>query len=541
MSKTKKKPVKNKTVVSEEKQGKFEYYVTNAVCVILFILFAYITVISFIQTSVIDPAKYASEVILYQNDAVIINLLLTAAFIAFLFLTKRWYNFFAKINIKFMEIGLAAYVLILGFTWILSVMSVPAADSQNIFETATDAVNGKYSSLIDGQNFYNSDYYGGYSYYNYYPFQLGFVFICEIIYRLFGTASSMPLQVINVLCTAAAYLAIAKITALLFKKRSIEFMSIILLAGCFQPILFCTFAYGNVIGMCCALWSSYFLIKYFRTNKYTLLIPCGLLLITATLAKYNNMIYLVAFVIMLIIHTVKQKKWQSIAFALAICIAAAGASSLVIMSYESRAGVKLSDGVSQTLYLDMGLNESYMAPGWYNGISLQTYKNNALNSEAANRAALSDIKSRLDTMSKDPGYALEFFNKKIISQWNEPTFESIWVSKVKGHYKNINSLAESVYSGSFGQFFESYFNFYMQIIYLLFTTGIVCLVLNKKSNIETALLPLVLLGGFGYHLLFEGKSQYLLTYIVLLIPTAAYAIGCILDGKYTKIKTLLKK
>lgn len=122
----------------------------------------------------------------------------------------------------------------------------------------------------------------------------------------------MPLQVINVLCTAAAYLAIAKITALLFKKRSIEFMSIILLAGCFQPILFCTFAYGNVIGMCCALWSSYFLIKYFRTNKYTLLIPCGLLLITATLAKYNNMIYLVAFVIMLVIHTVKQKRWQSI-------------------------------------------------------------------------------------------------------------------------------------------------------------------------------------------------------------------------------------
>ena len=100
MSKTKKKAAKNKTVVSEEKQGKFEYYVTNAVCVILFILFAYITVISFIQTSVIDPAKYASEVILYQNDAVILNLLLTAAFIAFLFLTKRLYNFFAKNKYK---------------------------------------------------------------------------------------------------------------------------------------------------------------------------------------------------------------------------------------------------------------------------------------------------------------------------------------------------------------------------------------------------------------------------------------------------------
>jgi len=37
------------------------------------------------------------------------------------------------------------------------------------------------------------------------------------------------------------------------------------------------------------------------------------------------------------------------------------------------------------------------------------------------------------------------------------------------------------------------------------------------------LLPLVLLGAFGYHLLFEGKSQYILTYIILMIPYAAWA------------------
>ncbi len=552
MGKSKKKNIsaanktakQNKSVITVEtvkKQSKIEYVIVNLFCLFVFTAFAYIAIMSFIQTSVIDPMNYGSEVILYQTDNIALNILFTALFAVFLFKMKKHYDFFEKINIKFCEIGLVAFVVIIGFTWIFSVTSVPAADSYNIFETATEAARGDYSSFIDGQQFYNSDYYGGYSYYNFYPFQLGFVFICEIIYRMFGNASSMPMQVINVLCVAVAYLGIAKITKILFKRKSIEFFAILLLAGCFQPVLFCTFVYGNIIGMCCAIWASFFLIKYFQTNKYTLLIPCGILLVLSTLAKYNNMIYLVAFVIMLLIHTISQKKWQSIAFALAICIATVGSSNLVIMSYEKRANVELSDGVSQTLYLDMGLNESYMAPGWYNAIAMENYKSHKCNTKLASSQAWNDINNRLTVMSNDPDYAIDFFAKKILSQWNETTYESIWISEVKSHSNELNAIGKGMYEGSTGQFFELYFNLYMQIIFALFAAGIYFLFLRKKTNIETVLLPLVLLGGFGYHLLFEGKSQYILTYIVLLIPTASFALNCIVEGKYTKIKDMVAK
>ena len=37
--------------------------------------------------------------------------------------------------------------------------------------------------------------------------------------------------------------------------------------------------------------------------------------------------------------------------------------------------------------------------------------------------------------------------------------------------------------------------------------GVFLMFANRKSDITTVLLPLVVLGGFGYHLLFEGKSQ----------------------------------
>lgn len=542
MNNNKKSNVKNnKTINTIQIGNKIEKIVVNIICLLVFVAFGYLAVMSIIQTSKIDPANYGNEVILFETDNIALNLLFMSLFFVILFAMKKRYDFFKNVNMKTLEFALPCYVAILGLVWVLSAQSSPAADSQNIFEAAVNATQGNYQSMHNGGNFYNKDFYNGYSYFSFYPFQLGFVLISEFIYRIFGVSSAMPMEIINVLCVALAYMAITMICKLLFKKRSIEFFTIILLAGCFQPILFCTFAYGNIMGMCCALWASYFLIKYFRTSKYVLLIPCAVLLTLSTLAKFNNMIYVVAFVIMLIIHTIKQKKWQSIAFALAICIMAVGVSNLVIMSYESRANTTFKSGVSQILYLDMGLNESYMAPGWYNDIAKSTYINNGLDNKQADKVAMEDINNRLKYKFSDVDYAVDFFGKKILSQWNEPTFESIWVSKVKGHYVELNSLANGVYDGSTGQFLEIYFNLYIQILYLLFAVGLYCMFLNKKNNIETVLLTLVILGGFGYHLLFEGKSQYVLTYIPLLIPVASYGISCILNGKYTKIKEFIEK
>lgn len=79
----------------------------------------------------------------------------------------------------------------------------------------------------------------------------------------------------------------------------------------------------------------------------------------------------------------------------------------------------------------------------------------------------------------------------------------------------------------------------MMAVFILFTLGIYFMFLYKKTNISTVLLPLVLLGGFGYHLLFEGKSQYILTYIVLLLPYASYALCTILESEYTGIKKVI--
>lgn len=546
MSKNKKtaaaKPKQAATIPTVQKANKAEFIVVNILCLFIFLAFGYIGIMSFFETSVFDQTNLASELVIFEGDNIILNLFFTALFIALLFWLRRFYDFFAKVSIRILEIGLAVWTAILGVIWIYSVTSVPAADSANLFEAATNSANDDYSKFFNNSGFYFSEYYNGHNYFHFFPFQLGFVFFSEIVYRIFGTDSSMPVQIINVLSLASAYFALARITALLFKRKSIEFIAILLLAVCFQPVFLCTFVYGNIIGMSTAVWACLFLIKYFQTNRWVWIIPAGCLLMLSTIVKYNNLIYLVAFVIMLILHAVKNKKWQSLAFALAMCILCVGSSKLIIMSYEARANTQFESGLTQTMYFDLGLQESPMAPGWYTKTAVNDYMKGGFDAERGNAVAQTSIDRRLEEMSDDLGYAFDFFGKKILSQWNEPSYESIWISQVKQHSEELSDLAKDIYNNGFrGQLFALHFNFYMQILFVLFALGIYLLFIDRKTNIETVLLPLVLLGAFGYHLLFEAKSQYACTYIPLLVPTAAYAMNKILFSDYAKIRQLVEK
>ncbi len=546
MSKNKKtaaaKPKQAATIPTIQKANKAEFIVVNILCLFIFLAFGYIGIMSFFETSVFDQTNLASELVIFEGDNIILNLFFTALFIALLFWLRRFYDFFAKVSIRILEIGLAVWTAILGVIWIYSVTSVPAADSANLFEAATNSANDDYSKFFNNSGFYFSEYYNGHNYFHFFPFQLGFVFFSEIVYRIFGTDSSMPVQIINVLSLASAYFALARITALLFKRKSIEFIAILLLAVCFQPVFLCTFVYGNIIGMSTAVWACLFLIKYFQTNRWVWIIPAACLLMLSTIVKYNNLIYLVAFGIMLILHAVKNKKWQSLAFALAMCILCVGSSKLIIMSYEARANTQFESGLTQTMYFDLGLQESPMAPGWYTKTAVNDYMKGGFDAERGNAVAQTSIDRRLEEMSDDLGYAFDFFGKKILSQWNEPSYESIWISQVKQHSHELSDLAKDIYNNGFwGQLFALHFNFYMQILFVLFALGIYLLFIDRKTNIETVLLPLVLLGAFGYHLLFEAKSQYACTYIPLLVPTAAYAMNKILFSDYAKIRQLVEK
>lgn len=513
-----------------------DYLFANIIALLSLIAFGYIAIMSIFQTSIFDPENYSAEHILFQKDEWLFQLVLLFFFYVFIYQINKARSFFAKIDMTIMYTVMFSFVILFGLYWVLHVQQIPGADSANIFETATEVIAGDFSSFYNGTGSYNHSFYQDISYYNFYPYQLGFVFLSEIVYRLFGTDSALPIEMLNVLYLALTYCGIARISRLVFKRKSIEFFTILLLIGCLQPILFCTFPYGNITGLFYSVWACYCLIRFLQTERYRYLIPCILFLLISILAKYNNLICMVAFVLILLVHALQKKRYENLILIFSVILLSFSVTNIVQSVYELRAGVKLEKGQPQITYFAMGLNESPRAPGWYTTKYMVTYRDSFCDAEATSAFCKEEISSNLARFAEDKKYAYDFFSKKVLSQWNEPTFQSIWVSKTKGHNIELNDFVTEMYDGEKGELYEFYVSQYTQLLYLLFSAGLLMLMLRKKANLETILLPLILLGGFGYHLLFEAKSQYAVTYIVLMIPTAAFTVQTLLCDTTGKVK-----
>lgn len=141
------------------------------------------------------------------------------------------------------------------------------------------------------------------------------------------------------------------------------------------------------------------------------------------------MITLLAMIIILIIDMLKNNKVKNIIAVISILLIYICISTGAKLCVEQITGEKIEKGIPMTAYVAMGMQEGKYAPGWYNGYNRKVYKRNNYNYEEANRQSIEDIKERINVFFKDPGYMLKFYGQKILSQWNNPTFQGFWVNK----------------------------------------------------------------------------------------------------------------
>lgn len=502
----------------------------NIIFIILLIVFALLTSISFLSTTHLSNIDLSKELVNYIQDNFFANIVITALFLCAVIALGRYTSILKKINIRIATAVLLIFTTVMSLWWIMSVTSVPSADSGIIIDAAKSIALGDYTPFKSSYAYYNN-----WSYFLYYPFQLGYVFLCEIIFNIFGTKNWFVLQLLNIVGLNVAFAGLVKLTHMMFKNKAITVMTIFALGGCFQAIFFTTFSYGNLLGLGAGIWSVVFVALYMEKDNKLFIIPSAIFLSLSIILKYNNMIFLLAIAFILILHTIKQRKTYSLIALLLVCVVGIGGSKAIIYSYEVRSGVDLSGGVSQLLYLSMGLNTSDRAPGWYNGEAMEMYRDSGLDITKAEDTAKKRITQRLDYFVKSPAFAGNFIYEKLVSQWNEPTFESVWISEVKTHYKPIGELGTFIYSDTGKNIYDNYFNCYQQIIFLGFTVCMFCLLKSKNKNLIIIILPLVILGGLMYHMLFEAKSQYILTYFIMMIPFASYGIY-----RLSKLKILNK-
>ena len=93
----------------------------------------------------------------------------------------------------------------------------------------------------------------------------------------------------------------------------------------------------------------------------------------------------------------------------------------------------------------------------------------------------------------------------------------------KGHIGDYSQIVESIYDGKLYVILEEYMNLFQTLVFVSF---LFCLISRRKKwTMEQLFIPLVLLGGFFFHIIWEAKSQYIFPYFVSMLPIAAMGLA----------------
>ena len=467
--------------------------------------------------SIVYHIKERVESVYYLNDNLIVNLLVLAFLLVACFaLIKR-----LKIRLSTRMLGLLMFLwtFILGVVWVLSSQSAPTEDSGTVTSASWAFAENNYSCLRDIRYFHN------------YAFQLGYVLFNEWIIRFIQffkhMDNLMPLEVLNAVFLGVINLFLVKIADKLFGDRRVTILAAILLALSTAPIISCSFVYGIYPGMMFAVIALYCEICFLKETDLKkgifYAVPAALCITLAVMVKSNYMIWLVAMLLIAAAKMIGRKKFiRDGIFIVVTAVMALNVQSLVIRHYEKKAGVEITGTIPYTAWLAMGINESEDAPGWYNyGYTLGTIEQANFDEKVAAERISEILHERIDYLVKHPQYTNDFFYYKNVSQWNDTSYQSVWNNQVRGQYKEKNAFAAWV-CGDGEATVKKLMDYFAQLIFFGFCIG--CLAMIRSKNFMLTPLPVVFLGGFFYHMIGEGKSQYVLPYFIAMCAFAAYGI-----------------
>ena len=152
-----------------------------------------------------------------------------------------------------------------------------------------------------------------------------------------------------------------------------------------------------------------------------------------------------------------------------------------------------------------------------------------LEKEKAQAAA--DIASRLTWMRENPALAAKFYREKLLTMWLDPAYESVWMGAVSDKTGTMNGLAHMIYRDDtpIRRAMTAYMNAAQNVVFGLSAVGGARL-MKKKDDMAALALPVTILGGTLYHLIFEAKAQYAYPYMVYMLPLAAIGLCRLEEG-----------
>lgn len=372
--------------------------------------------------------------------------------------------------------------------------------------------------LLEGN--YNSWKVGGHLYI--YPMLNAITLLFVPFVTLFGVENAaIAFQVFNL-----AMLLLASYSLYRFcKSVGLKSYAASLLFILYLPMTFyCFFVYGNIASLSLSILSLWKLSDFLKGKRIRNAIISAAALAAACLLKGTAIITLIAILIFLAVSAIIQKKPKLFLLMSFFLIFLYCGNLTVNQTIKCITHEEISKGLNYYGHLGTGISEGEWADGWFNNyvsdLLLSCDYDLDLFAVKAKETFLRDAQK----FWSDPSYFIPFLARKTASQWNNPTFQSIWIQQQM-------LIRHPPFNESFdarpqeflcldGSASNMIFYFTFNLLQSIILFGSLCFFcFDAKSASLTSLLPAItFIGGFLFLFFWEAKAQYTILFFVLLFP-----------------------
>ena len=437
-------------------------------------------------------------------------IVLAVFFLLRIFILKKFSGHTDSVR-KAVVAAAVVYVAVVCMVWVSICHVKPRADGESLCYVAKLVMNGRFGTMVPP----------GYMSYN--PHQFSLLAVIEILFSLFGIGNYQSFQYMNALCMPLLFYSGYRLLMLIYDRLEPVLYYILLFVGCLPLFLYVPYVYGEITSITFTMVLVWQVVRYCKTGKKTSWIWGTLAIVFACMMRKNSLIMLVAAGIVLVIYAIRAAKPQAIAWLLVMVIAIHATDSCIHAYYERVSGKEVLDGIPYISYVYMGLQDGSRGPGWYNERNYKELIFYEFDTEKTAAEDVEKVKERLREMWEDKSYGIDFFRRKILSQWNSPAYHSLYETrKFDCEKEELPELVRRIYYDD-EDAVRAFMNRYQFILYLCATIMTAMSLVDKKRKglLEVHILLIAIAGGFLFSIIWEAMSRYVLPYVVYMIPLAA--------------------
>ncbi len=406
---------------------------------------------------------------------------------------------------------------------ILVIKPLPVDDSKMLDEVINQFSEGDYQAITSPS---------GYLYI--WPFQLGYVLFGQIMHHIFGPSNYFAWDIAQLISILVTVYFLHRITWELFENKEICSVMALLSCGMLFFYNYVTFIYGDILSMAPQTIALYLTVLFLKREKVRYTLWAMPFIGLAIVLKTNCEITLIAMVMLIIISAFKdscdyqlyefsKRLLGRIAISLLMCLFAYGCRWAVDVHYCRLVDIdSIPTGSPSVSHIAMGLQESELEDGWYNGYNYKVFAENGFDTEATKIAATENIKASLGRFAENPKYAVKFFARKFLTQWADPVCISTHnLDLVSRHVENPTDMMYHVVFGEGLIIGRWIMNVFMSVCYLCVLVHLIMMLRRGKVSGQEMLLLILIFGGMVFHEFWEGSSRYVMRYYVYWLPFAA--------------------